>query len=185
MKKILFVGYILFTTIACSAQIKTPKPTGAMTVIPVEKMSFFANSAEGIADDTYLKDVNHLLDKYIGTWKGATSTYKYEFRITQFTDYYNNLAEDKLAMRYIITDLNGTVIEDTTTLPNDSLYVIEGLRFITNKINNYLLIYVGKNAKCGQKGLIHISTSKNVPINPTQMKLNYVQKRIFLVFSKI
>lgn len=150
------------------------------SIVPVEKTAEYVDADIKIPDDTYLKDVNHLLDKFIGTWKGTYNNRNYTFIITQYTDAYNSLLEDLLLMRYLITDQNGTVIEDTRSLDNKDTYVIEGRFFIKNKTNSYLLTYIGKKAKCGQTGQIHISTSKYVPVNPTQMKLNFIPEHIMI-----
>ncbi len=171
MKNIMFLGLTLFFALMIKAQ---------PSIVPVEKTAEYVDADIKIPDDTYLKDVNHLLDKFIGTWKGTLNKRNYTFIITQYTDAYNNLLEDKLLMRYLITDQNGTIIEDTRSLANKETYVIEGRFFIKNTTNNYLLTYIGKNAKCGQSGQIHISTSKYIPINPTQMKLNFIPAHIMI-----
>lgn len=43
-----------------------------------------------------------------------------------------------------------------------------------------MLTYYGKNSECGQKGMILISTPKANLINPTLMKLSYIQENILL-----
>ena len=48
--------------------------------------------------------------------------------------------------------INGIVIEDTTTLPDDSVYVIEG-RYLA-KTGSYVLNYIGRDSNCGQNGNI-------------------------------
>lgn len=171
MKKSILFLFMLVVSITTNAQ---------PSIVPVEKTAEYVDADIKIPDDTYLKDVNHLLDKFIGTWKGTLNNRNYTFIITQHTDAYNSLLEDKLLMRYLITDQNGTVIEDTRSLDNKDTYVIEGRFFIKNKTNSYLLTYIGKNAKCGQSGQIHISTSKYISINPTQMKLNFIPDHIMI-----
>jgi hypothetical protein len=155
-------------------------PQAATTIVPVEKMIDYMEGTLGISGDLYFKDVNFLLDKYIGTWKGTNGNYNYEFRITKFTDAFDNHLEDILAIRYIISDNNGNIIENTISLTDDDPLVITGYYLVKNATNNYVLTYIGKNEKCGQKGMIQISTSKFVPTNPTQMKMNYYQDNIML-----
>lgn len=46
--------------------------------------------------------------------------------------------------------INGIVIEDTTTLPDDSVYVIDE-RYLA-KTGGYVLSYIGKDYNCGQNG---------------------------------
>lgn len=158
MKNIIFLGLTLFFALIIKAQPST---------IPVENKITFFNSQISIPDDTYLKDVNHLFDKYIGTWKGIYNNRNYTFIITKETHAYRGLLEDRLIMRYTITGINGTIIEDTSTLLNESPFVIKG--YIFNEITTqYILNYTGKNYKCGQSGQINISVN-----NLSQMKLNY------------
>lgn len=77
-------------------------------------------------------------------------------------------------MHYIITDAYGTIIEDTSTLLDDSPYIIKGYLF--NEIaTQYILNYTGKNYNCGQSGQINISI--NIP---TQMKLNYFPDKVVI-----
>lgn len=73
-------------------------------------------------------------------------------------------------MRYLITTSNGTIIEDTRTLPDSSSYVVEG-NYIEK--DTYTLIYSGKNANCGQTGMIYINFLKvnNPANNNTKMTL--------------
>lgn len=175
MKKIIFLGFILFFALACKAQ----QPT-APSIVPVEKKVEYIDADIDIPDDTYLKDVNHLFDKYIGTWKGTYNNRNYTFLITKETDAYLNLLEDRLLMHYIITDASGIIIANSTTNSPDSDPSIFGRYFIKNAVNNYVLSYIGKNAKCGQIGVLQISTSKYIPVNPTQMKMSYYQDNVMI-----
>jgi hypothetical protein len=99
------------------------------------------------------------LGKFVGTWKGTYNNKNYEFRVVKFTRDNTKLKykEDLLLIRYKITDINNTVLEDTTTLPNDSKYVIEGSYYETN--GTYVLYYQGKDYKCGQNGNVFISVN--------------------------
>lgn len=156
MKKILFIGFIILSTLSCKAQI-----------IPIEEHKNYLNNEIEIPDGAYIKDVNHLLDKFVGVWKGTYNNKNYEFRITQFTDSFLGISVDELLMRYKITSLNGTIIEDTTTLPNDAVHVIEGDYLDKSKFT-YVLNYIGKNSKCGQHGDVFISV---YGVNNTKMQL--------------
>lgn len=157
MKKTAILGLTILLALSCKAQ----------QIIPIEKMIDYRKSGTGLPEGTiYLKDVNNLLNKYVGIWKGTYDNKKYEFRIAKFTENRERVKEDMLLMSYIITDTNGTVIENTTTLPNENYLVIHG-DYIDR--SSYLLTYVGRKGNCGQMGTIFISTSKNS--NYTQMKL--------------
>lgn len=56
MKNIIFLGFTLFFILISKAQ---------PTTIPIEKKITFINSQLDIPEDTYLKDVNNLFDKYL------------------------------------------------------------------------------------------------------------------------
>ncbi|AYN05058.1 DUF6705 family protein [Flavobacterium sp. 140616W15] len=148
MKNILTLGLIILSIISCKAQ-----------VLPVENVVNYVNSKDGIPKNiTSIKDVNHLLDKFIGTWKGTYDGKNYEFKVLKITVDLGRLTEEKLVMRYLITNSNGTVIEDTRTLPDSSPYVIRGYYL---EEDTYFLTYIGKNAKCGQKGTLLIDFLKD------------------------
>lgn len=167
MKKIFFLGFILFFGIACKAQQATPS-----SIVPVEKVIEYMDADAKIPDNTYLKDVNHLLDKYVGTWKGTYDKMNYTFIITKYTDTLLKLKEDKLLMHYIIVDERArTLANSTTSTSNPS---IEGCYFSKNT-HSYILNFVGKNAKCRMKGIIDISVK-----TPTRMKLYYYQDNVMI-----
>lgn len=154
MKNIILIGLIALSTLSCTAQI-----------IAVESFNNYSND---LPDGAYIKDVNNVLGKFVGTWKGTYNNNNYEFRIVKYTQDNINLKykEDLLLIRYKITDNNNTVIEDTTTLPNNSLFVINGDHYEAN--GTYVLTYQGKNYKCGQNGDLYISIKAT---NPSKMGL--------------
>ncbi len=152
----MMLGFLILASISCKAQ----------QIAPIETKIDYIKQGIGIPENiTYLKDVNHVLDKYVGVWKGTNDSKNYEFRIVKYTDLYDGLSEDKLQMRYIITDANGIELENT--IPESNRFVIHGLYLMKGY---YVLNYVGRNAKCGQKGEIYISTS--IKNNYTQMLLS-------------
>jgi hypothetical protein len=144
LKKTIMIGCMLLIALSCRAQ----------QIVPVEKKIGYRESG-GIPDGVYLKDVNNLFNKYLGTWKGTFDNKNYTFVITMFKNEFLGITEDKLLMRYLITNSSGAVIEDTRSLPNDSTYVIEGYYFSKDS-SYYVLNYVGKEVLCGQQGKIII-----------------------------
>lgn len=165
MKIIIILGLIILTTLSCKAQI-----------VPIEKKIEYIRTENGIPENiTYLKDINNLLDKYVGVWKGIFNDKTYEFKIIKITEKPGRINEDKLLMRYIITDINGTVIENTSALPNNSPYVIHG-DYIDR--SNYLLNYVGSAGNCGQAGTIFISTS--IKSNYTRLYLSLEPEQMLI-----
>lgn len=150
MKKIVVIGLLTLSVISCKAQ----------NILPIEDVVNYHNSETGIPQSiTQIKDVNGLLNKFIGTWKGTYNNKTYEFRVTKHTRQSStrNLSEEQLLIRYKITDTNNTIIEDTTILPNDSMFVIKGSYYDTTD-GGYVLYYQGKDYKCGQNGNVFIST---------------------------
>lgn len=169
MKKIIILSLIIIANLSCKAQ----------QIIPVEKAIDYRLAENGIPDNTYLKDVNNLLDKYVGTWIGTYDNKTYEFRINKFVNNYSGgTKEDVLLMRYIITNANGTQIENTTTLSDDNNLVIIG-DYIQR--STYHLNYFGRESACGQLGTIYIEILKNS--NNTKIKLNLLPEKIMISSS--
>ncbi len=166
MKKILILGFIILLNLSCKAQ----------TILPLEEVAKYLDSGNGIPKNiTYIKDVNNILDKYLGTWKGTYNSRNYEFIITKYTSNYKNLLEDKLLMRYVISDSNGTIIEDTRALPDTSSYVIKGDYW---EKSSYFLYYMGKESLCGQKGGIIIDIQPNS--NDSKIRLFFMEQQEIL-----
>ncbi|RPD94040.1 hypothetical protein EGM88_12670 [Aureibaculum marinum] len=156
MKKLLLIGLIILSTLNCKAQI-----------IPIEEYIDYRDNEIEIPDGAYIKDVNNLLDKFIGTWEGTYNNKTYKFYITEITKSYLEISEDKLLIRYKITDTDGNVIENTTALPSDNTLVIKG-RYLDKSKYTYVFYYQGKNSDCGQNGDVFISVYGT---NNTKMKL--------------
>lgn len=166
MKKTAILGFIILSTFSCKAQ----------QIVPVEKKLEYMKIEDGIPESiTYFKDVNNILNKYLGVWKGTYDNNKYEFRIVKITEKPGRITEDRLLIRYIITDAKGVLIENTTTLPNSNYLVIRG-DYIDR--SSYLLNYVGRDGNCGQMGTIFIGIVKNS--NNTQMKLTLEPEHILI-----
>lgn len=151
MRKVIITISIILTTLSCKAQQTLPLETKFENEVPA---------------GTYLKDVNGLLDKYVGTWKGTNGNKNYTFTVTKYKDEFRGVFSDILTIRYLITSNTGAVLEDTRSLLNENNLVIRGLYFGAN-FGYYVLGYVGTDAKCGQSGDLFISTSKD----NKQMKL--------------
>jgi len=145
----LFIGFLIQAALSCKAQI-----------IPVEDHINYMDNEIEIPDGAYVKDVNNLLVKFIGTWKGNFNNKNHEFRIIKHTTNFLGILKDELLMRYKITDSNGATIEDTTKLTDDNIYVIKGDYLDKNK-STYVLSYIGKEYNCGQNGNVFIEVSTN------------------------
>src|SRR5690606_33969102 len=172
MKFFLFIPLVLIACTTCKAQ----KPPQQLP-IPIEEMIDYMNNDVEINDGAYFKDINNVLDKYVGTWVGVYDNKTYEFQLVEFTDSYLGILEDKILMRYKITDSNGNVIESTLGLPDESPYVIQG-KYLSETETYYVLLYIGFEAKCGQQGDIFIEVNNSI----TEMEL-YLVPEIEFIFT--
>ncbi len=153
MKRIATLIIVLFLVGSCKAQILLPQG-----VIPIEDINTYQGD---VPDGGYIKDVHHLLDKYEGTWVGSFDNKTYKIVINKVVDSYLEIQEDKLLLRYKITDENGNVIANTINLPDENRLIVEGYRMVDGDTNNeyYKLLYHGE--ECAQNGIIYISINNN------------------------
>lgn len=165
MKKYIIFGLIILSTLSGKAQL----------VLPVETKVNYLNEADGIPENiTYFKDINHVLDKYIGTWKGTQDNKNYEFKITKYTDTFEGLTEDILLIRYFITNSNGSIIIDTRSVADDGFKLIRGDYF---RKSTYLSTYSGEEPLCGQSGNVFLWLTNTYN---TEMKLFLEPDKILL-----
>jgi hypothetical protein len=151
MKNLILI-VLFFTTINSFAQ----------SIIPVEQNRYYHINEIEVPDGTYFKDINHLFDAYEGTWAGWDEGKYYELFITKTTDTSTvprYLPIDELHIKYRITDANGTVLFDTTTLPEDSYYVIKG-QYFNEQATHYNLFYTGPN-NCIDSGILMVFVYTN------------------------
>lgn len=161
MKKIFIVTLLILINISCKAQI-----------VPIEKLIDYIKQNQGVPEGTsYIKDINNLRDKFVGVWKGTYENNIYEIQIVKQIDHFL-IDEDVISMRYKITNLNGTVLEDTRLLPNDNPYVTYSRYF---EKSWFVLTYEGRESKCGQRGELFVE-----PLETT----NYKTMELFLVPSQ-
>jgi hypothetical protein len=143
MKNIIFIIFCFLAIVSCKAQI-----------IAVEGFEDYPNE---LPDGAYIKDVNNVLNKFVGTWKGTYNNKNYEFEVTKYTriSEIRPLKFDKLLIRYKIIDTSGNIVVNTLNVSNDDKYIIRGSYLA--KSGSYVLSYVGLNAKCGQNGSVFIN----------------------------
>ncbi|WP_338732485.1 DUF6705 family protein [Mangrovimonas cancribranchiae] len=152
----LIIPMLFFFAISCKAQI-----------IPVEQVVDHFGNVED--ETTYIKDVNNILDNYVGTWVGIQNGKSYTFIITEkiivYDEYYSTL-NDILIMKYLIVDTNTLdVIEDTTSMSDEDA-PCEGIIFRSNSSGGltYVFMYTGINedkVSCGQNGDVFITLKNN------------------------
>ncbi len=159
MKKIFILGITTLIVLSCNAQI-----------LPMEQAYvYYENDEIGLPENiTYVKDVNHILDKYVGVWIGSYQNKTYELRIMKHTlEGSYGLLEDILLLRYIIKDNNtNAVLVDTTNLPNENGKVVKGLYLAEDGI--YKLFYNGMESLCGQQGTMYLAI---IPPDYTTLKM--------------
>ncbi|CAC9976799.1 DUF6705 family protein [Flavobacterium panici] len=164
MKTIIILS-LMIVSLSCKAQ----------QIVPLEKAIEYRDSDIEIPDGTYLKVVNGLLNKYLGIWKGTYNNKNYVFIITKTKKDFLEISKDKLLVRYLITTPTGSILEDTRNLPDTNPLVIEG-DYISKSKGYYTLNYFGQNSKCGQSGVVFISTTKD----NKQMKLSLSPNQGFI-----
>ena len=155
--KLIYTAIIFLISFNCKAQILDSN----QQIIPVEDHYdiLFGLNLTQINPGDHIKDVNNVLDKYVGIWVGTYNNRNYEFRITEFSEVTEGITNDILHIRYKITDVNGTIIGNTTNLNSESPLIIIGL-YLTNT-GFYVSYFVGPNGKCGQSGNLHIIVTEN------------------------
>ena len=153
MKKII-TSLLLFILVSMQSQ---------TTTIAIEDYSYY-NTHPMPSGTIYAKDINHVLDKYVGTWQGSFDNKTMTIFATKETQTYQFAGRvymrDYIAMRYVIRNATtNAILADTTNEPLDSTYIIEGLFFDSN--GWYNLLYTGLDADCGQQGELYITTYNN------------------------
>lgn len=140
----------------------------AQKIEPLEKKYNYIRT--NLNESIYFKDINNVLGKFVGTWKGTYGDKKYEFRIVKYISTFKNKKEDKLIVRYVITDLNGNIIDNTTSLPDSSTFVAKG-RYYVNE--GYYLIHKARGGNCAQGGqmLLYVDES-----NKNAIKLDVIYR---------
>jgi hypothetical protein len=147
----------------------------SQTIIPVENFyNLYKNDAIPDGPKSY-KDVNNVLLRFAGTWKGDYDNKKYEIRIQRVTKPFFDAEEDVLIMRYKITTSSGALIEETLSIVNNNDVRISG-DYLQNK--TYIFTYQGPDWDCGQSGDIYIGTGFDA--NPNKMGLYLMPDYILL-----
>jgi len=147
------------------------------TVVPIENYNSYIENHNHIPDGTYFKDVNHVLDDYIGTWTGTYNNMSYEIKLELYTTSFLNIKSDCLIMRCKITDNSGLVIINTLNVSDDNAY--EGFGFAGDNNEYYKFVYGNPYddiANCGDVGLL----GAKLTTNNTKMQINISPSEIWL-----
>ncbi|WP_347220189.1 DUF6705 family protein [Chryseobacterium sp.] len=124
------------------------------------------NPTHCVESYNYVKDVNNLLNKYVGTWKGTLDGKNYEFNFTKKENMERGLSGikwDRLIGRLKITNQNGTIEFDNFNKPN------LGDNFQPD-LKAYLMNFVGEKSECIDYGNIYLRIKSETP---NQMSINF------------
>ena len=156
MKKIIIIAAIFCASLSCKSQI-----------IPIEGIQEYLsdNNISSVPEGAYLKDVNGLFDGFIGEWQATYNGRVYTFYIAKETIFRERtlITRDKLYMKYLITELDGTVVLDTQEEEGNSVF---GDKF-TDNLEFFIFGFGGEKSKCGSRGDIYIKhAASSNPITP-------------------
>ena len=153
MKNILsIIGLIIFTS--CTAQ-----------TVSLETMAQCKSQPETCPVATYIKDVNNLLNKYVGTWKGSLNGKNYEFNFIKKENFGfdDNLKRDRLIGRVKITNSNG-IEEYNNFIKQDTEPDFFGDNF-QKDLKAYLMRFAGGKVGCIDYGYAYMWVKSGTPNN--------------------
>ncbi len=129
-------------------------------ILPVEQKYRYINSEEGLegAGITYVKDINGVFEKFIGTWKGSLDSKNYEIRIMKALENSFGIQEDFLVIKYLIRN-NDNIIESTINDADNSPYVVLGHYISEN--GTYIFNFGGGKTDCGLDGYLFVEALPN------------------------
>ncbi|WP_123868126.1 DUF6705 family protein [Chryseobacterium lactis] len=114
---------------------------------------------------TYVKDVNNLLNKYVGTWKGSLEGKNYEFNFIKKENFgfEDSLKKDRLIGRLKITNSNGIVEYDSFN-KQDNETDFFGHNFQPN-LKAYMVRFAGGKLGCIDYGYVYLIIKPETPNN--------------------
>ena len=119
----------------------------------------------------YVKDINNLLNKYVGTWKGSYNEKFYEFNFTKKINDGSsgtNVTRDRIIGRAKVINSNGTILYNTLNEPNDNDTNFFGRNFQPD-LEAYMVYFVG-NSACVEYGDVYL---RIYPATPNQMTVYF------------
>ena len=146
----------------------------AQTIIPLENLSSYRKAGNGVPDNSYFKDVNHVLDQYIGSWMGVQNGKTYVFYIIKEVENTIISQYDRLVIRYTIHSETGRLIEDSRFVPSDDEKALQGWSY--THTGTYYLNY-NYNVKASMTGTVSIKQS-GIP-NKIKLKLTINAEMMF------
>ncbi|UKB86314.1 hypothetical protein LF887_11980 [Chryseobacterium sp. MEBOG06] len=156
MKKILFIIIITLS-----------KVINAQTVSLEFMAQCRADPSVCVENVEYVKDINNLLNKYVGTWKGTFDGKNYEFNFIKKENVErgsSGIRWDRLIGRVKITDQNGIVEYDNFNKPDSEANL--GDNFYKD-LTVYLTIFSGAKVGCIDYGYLNLRIKPETPNNMT------------------
>ncbi|MFM9826127.1 hypothetical protein [Flavobacterium sp.] len=156
MKKIVFIGLLILFSQKDIAQ----------TIIPLEQYKTIWEANQGLPDNSYVKDLNNIMGRFLGTWRYNANGLAYIFIITKETHTFFNVKADQLVINYTIGNIStGQLFVDTRKLSVTDEKITKGFMYYPEK-DGFLFDYV-YNEGCGQIGQLFIRQEA-----PTYIYLN-------------
>ncbi|WP_370895284.1 DUF6705 family protein [Chryseobacterium gossypii] len=112
---------------------------------------------------SYVKDVNNLLNKYVGTWQGTLNGKSYEFNFVKKENFGEYLKADRLIGRLKITDSNGVIEFDNFSKPDESTR-FWGDNF-QKDLKAYMMYFSGGKLGCIDYGYAYLRIKPDTPDN--------------------
>jgi hypothetical protein len=139
--------------------------TQAQVIISLEQADAYKSSPDGIPEDvTYVKDVNNILPKFVGVWKGTADGKIVELHLNKFLHLpstADGMKIDKLAGRLLIKDqATGAILYNTLNITDNEETWLEGSYPINGSyVMNFSNKYDINN--CMDEGKVYLSMNNN------------------------
>ena len=137
--------------------------------ISLEAMAKCSSEPSTCPKVDYIKDINHLLDKYTGTWKGSYEGKTYVFNFIKQEKLKKGLIyEDCLIGRVKIINQQGIVEFYNFNTPDEKASWGYGLQ---KNLRAYTVYFFGGKLSCIDYGLLYLFIK---PERPHQMKILFL-----------
>ncbi|WP_404986861.1 DUF6705 family protein [Chryseobacterium sp. M5] len=152
MKSIYSIIIIALFNISCMAQ-----------TVSLETMAQCSNNPETCPNATYVKDVNNLLNKYVGTWIGTLNGKNYEFNFAKKENTGEVIKWDFLVGRLKITNSNGIIEFDNFNKTDAELEKRFGGHNFQSDLKVYIMQFFGGKLNCIDYGYSYLRIKPETP----------------------
>lgn len=157
---IIYLALFLSSIVSCKAQ-----------TITLNQLSECQSDLYPCPTYTHAKDINNLLGKFVGIWKGTFLDGRtYEFHFSKKNDDGDDRKWDILKGRLLVKNSLGQQMINTLNTSDENA-LFSGYFFDKNLVK-YQMYYSG-NADCNDKGYVYLSFPD--PNNLTKMRLVFMQ----------